>query len=311
MNTRTGITYNVTGQTIPFYAPQWALGAPAGNASFSVFAARKSNDDTAEFSGTATLDTVSTTVDASSGYAQTDRRKINLTSTTGIQTDRFYVLANGDGQRELIKPRRIVTNDYIENEQELAFDYSTTATFKGLLQTAAVDATFVATESKINSPAEPYRVKWTYTIGGVSYIHWTEFDLVRQKAQHSVSFADLVELWPDLGAEEWADQRGSRFAKQIDAAFERVQFEAKMNGIEVWQLRDGQYLDEIIRLCAVMLIAETGLSSGRRDQEQFVAERQKAYKDAFTGAITVLKLAIDRGREGSVTGSPGQLFFRR
>jgi hypothetical protein len=310
VDTRASIVYGVTGQTLDVYPPE---GVPGAAASYSVFRAGQSNDDTAEFSGTATADSVSTTVDASSGYSQTNRRKLFRTATTNIAIGRKYIVTNALGQKEIVTPVKIASGDYIENDIDLAYDYSSGATFVGYRQYFTVDATFVATESKITSdPSNSYRVLWSYSIGGVPHRRWTYFDLVRQAKLHNVTADDLMELWPDMASDEWIEQRGEQFARQIDAAFERVTFDAKMAGVELYKLRDGQYLDELVRQCALMLIAETGLAPGGRDQEVYAIERRKRYEADFNNAITFLKLPVDQGSEGGTTGEPiRQLFFRR
>jgi len=78
----TDIVYAETGQTLPH---RFMLGRPT-SATFSVFEDYANDDATAEFTGTGTVDSVNTTVDATSGNGTTDAHKINLTATTAIVT---------------------------------------------------------------------------------------------------------------------------------------------------------------------------------------------------------------------------------
>ena len=60
------LTYDVTGQVVSFWPPQAeviAAGAPTAAATYSVWGGTQANDETAKFTGSATLDSVATTVD--------------------------------------------------------------------------------------------------------------------------------------------------------------------------------------------------------------------------------------------------------
>lgn len=310
MDTRASVVYGVTGQILELYPPE---GVPSSAATYKVYRADQSNDSAVEFEGTATADSVTTTVDAASGFSQTNRRKVNLTATTSIAIGRRYIIENAESQKETLSPTKIASGDYVENATDLAYDYATGATFKGFRQSFTVDATFIADESNItHADGTSYRVLWSYTVGGIPCRRWTYFDVVRQAKLHNVTADDLMELWPDVKGEEWIEQRGEQFKKQIDAAFERVTFDAKMAGVEVYRLRDGQYLDELVRQCALMVIAETGTAPGGRDPEVYAVERRKRYESDFNNAIAFLKLPIDQGSEGGSTGEPLRtLWFSR
>mgnify|MGYP001607003175 CR=1 FL=1 len=145
------ITYNISGQIVETYPPEMDEGPPS-SATCSVFDGDRSLDDTADFSPTVTVDAASLTVSSSSGYSQTNRRKVNFSSTTGLAIGRLYRLLNADSQWEIARCTRIVTNSYIEVEDDLKYDYGTTATLKGLRMTFTVDATWVATEANILPP---------------------------------------------------------------------------------------------------------------------------------------------------------------
>src|SRR6056300_1287193 len=103
MDHRASLRYNVTGQTVSLYAPQWRNGAPSAAAAYSVWAGSDDNDQAAEFTGTATADAVSTTVDAASGYSQADRRELYLAATTSIEIGDFYLLTDAEGRVERVE----------------------------------------------------------------------------------------------------------------------------------------------------------------------------------------------------------------
>jgi hypothetical protein len=313
MNKRQSLVYGQTGQEVEFYAPEWVRGVPTGTPTYSIWEALDSNDNDAELSGNGTIDSVSTTVDQTSGWSQANRRRLYVAATTSTVRGRPLVLANANGQRELVTPDAIASADYIDLSADLAYDYPiTTSTLKGLRMSFVIDSTWIADESNLSSPTTPYRVLWTYTIDSVTYRSWTYFDVVRQRKMHSLTVDDLVELWPDLRGQDWGEQRGQGFAPQLDAAFERIEFDARMHKVDPNQLRDQQGFDELMRSAAIWMIARTGTVPAGRDVEAFQDQAMKQYHADFAQAIAVLKMSIDQGKEGSITERPfRQPTFRR
>lgn len=313
MNKRQSLVYGQTGQEVEFFPPEWVRGVPTGTPTYAIYEGADSNDGDSELSGNGTIDSVATTVDQVSGYSQTNRRRLYVAATTSLERGRQYVLANANGQRELVTPDAIASADYVDLGAPLAYDYPiTTSTLKGLRVYFTIDATWIATESNINDQRMPYRVLWTYTIDSVTYRSWSYLDVVRQRKGHGLNVDDLVESWPDLRGQDWADQRGQGFAKQIDAAFERVEFDARTHRVDVNQLREGQMFDELMRSAVIWVIARTGTAPAGRDVETFQAEAKKQYADDFMQAIGVLKMPVDQSLDGGITDEPfRQPVFRR
>src|SRR5437667_55897 len=98
------LIYALTGQVIEFYPPQseiFYFGRPSSAATYKCWAGTQSMDDTVKFSGTATLDSVSAALTASSGISQTNRRRINVASTN-VAIGRTYLLESTASQREFV-----------------------------------------------------------------------------------------------------------------------------------------------------------------------------------------------------------------
>lgn len=305
MNKRQSITFGQTGQTLEVYPPEWALGAVTGTPTFKVWEALDSNDDDEELEGNATVDPVSTTIDVASGYSQTIRKRLYVTATTNTSRGVPLIVANALGQREIFTPDAISSGDYIDGEADLAYDYpNTTSTLKGWRVYATVDSTWVADESNLNTPSTPYRVLWTYTINSTTYKTWTYFDLVRQQKKHSLNVSDLIEAWPDIKGQEWIEQRGQGFAKQLDAAFERVEFDSRLHGVDLNQLREGQLFDELMRSATLWMLARAGICPGGRSPEAFLDESRQQYEKDFMQAVGILKVPVDQGTEGAITENP-------
>lgn len=314
--TRQALIYSLTGQVLEFYPPEAEVvkdGAPTAAATYSIWRGTQSNDDTPGVTGTATLDSVSTTVATSTaGYSAANRRSITLTSATGVAVGGRYLLANAKGQREVVVPYDATT---ILVENDLQYDYPiTTSTLKGLRQYFTIDATFIADLVNVNAGIlPPHRVQWVYTTGSTARRSWTYFDVARQQGKHGVTADMLRAHFPDILEHEWRAQRGRQFAAQLDAAWSRFAFDVQAAGYNLHQLRSGPEVDEIVLRAALMIIAETGLHPPGRDLEAYVLQTRDAYNGMFARMIgSTLRAWYDDGNSGAINPAPlTQAFFTR
>lgn len=317
----------LTGQTLEFYPPFHEVlvnGAPTSAATYRVL--RGTNPDTAtvEFSGTATLDSVSTTLVDDTGYSQTDRTLIVLTSYSNLAIGRRYLLTNTDtGQREPVQLAKIDTGDGAYADSPLSFDYPPGSTFIGLRQSFTVDATFIADTNKINiagvypglsdphssTALPPYRIEWSYSTGGITRKTWTSFDVVRKPLKHSVSIQDLKRIVPDVVWREWTQQRGQHYEPQIDEAFELVRYDIRMAGYDPDQVIDTEVINMLVRYRAIVVI---GLGAKQGEISEWLRYQIEDYQKKFQSAIgTGLRAWIDTGADGSVAvDPPRQLWLR-
>jgi hypothetical protein len=309
MDRRTQIVYNQTGQVLELYPPEWVRGVPSGTTTYSVWAGTAGLDTDAEFSGNATSDSVATTVDAASGVSQSNRRRINLTATTNIVKDYLYVVTTTNGESELVKVVGINSANYVDVECDLAYDYANTNTFKGLRQYFTIDATFVATQSKINDLSNPYKIRWKYTIGTTVYYYWTFFDLVRMPVTHSVNIYDVMAIWPDIWQEEPESVYGSKWYQQINMAWDQVAFDLRNYGVETSQIRDAdRNMLTIARFARN--VAEMGITQGGLDPSENLRVRSENYSNMLEQLAGRMKL--DQGTSGALTTAPiRQTIYRR
>src|SRR5688572_22100097 len=107
MNKRQSLVYGQAGQEVEFFPPEWVRGVPTGTPTYTIFEGAESNDGDSELTGNAAVDSVSTTVDQVSGYSLANRRRLYVAATTSLVRGRPYVLANANGQRELVTPDAI------------------------------------------------------------------------------------------------------------------------------------------------------------------------------------------------------------
>lgn len=281
------LIYGQTGQVVENYPPEWIEGIPS-SASVVVLRGSQDGDDTAnaEFTPSVTIDAVSTTFDAASGYSQATKNVASLTATTDIAVGRHYLAENTKSQRELVTVMGIVAADSVILDDNLKYDYASSSTFKGLRMTFTVDATWVADESNLLAPeVPPYRVIWTYTVNSQVRRDYTYLRLVRQIPKHSISIQSIRAQWPDVSFDEWAARRGEGFAYLIDAAWERLRIDLITSGYKPDQFRDSEIIDQLVLLKSMHLLAK---------------------------AILNLQAEIDQGTSGGITVSPLQtLWFRR
>ena len=324
----TELVYGLSSQTVEFYPPDYELvdGVPS-SATASIFRGSQSLDDTAVESPTVTVDAVSTTVDVASGYAQANRKKLNLAATTSISIGRRYLLENVDTQREVVMPTRVVSADYVELENDLVYDYAvTSSTFKGIRLTLTAGS-WVTTESNINHPGSrddypviqtggsrtlPYKVIWTYTVNSIVRRGYSYLWLVRQLSKHNVSHRDLMERWASICQDEDREVRGRKFAYAIDAAWDIYRADLLASGYHASQVRDTEIVDESVRRGALLVLGRAGKAPEGRDVEQFIAESKKDYESLFAKTISTLHVDIDVSTEGAASADPVQQpFFGR
>lgn len=304
MDQRQAIVFDLTGQTVEIYPPEVLEGVPGAAATYRVWDGAASMDDDTVMSGTATMDTTDLDLDAASGVGQADRRKINLASTTGLAVGRYYLLDEGNGQREVVRLVRIVTDDYALAEHDLMHAYTTAANLKGYRQVFTVDATWVADDANLNDPGYPYRIEWAYTINSIARRQWTYADLVRKAKGHRLTEADLLRRHPDLKYQEPRSERGGGWSDYIHAGWEMVQHDLELAGVDPNEVADGKNLDELVRLATLLVIAEDGITPPGRDGETVVRERFTRYRRDLERSITGRKLKMSQDKSGGLTADP-------
>ena len=252
----TDIVYNVTGQTV---AHRFMKGRPT-SATFSVFSDFAGDDDTAEFTGTATVDSVSTTVDVACGASSADPQQVKLTATTNIELGRKYLLSE-DSLTEWVEPIEVVSADSIRVRYPLRNDYTTAATFVGTTLTAAIDSTWVADDANLSDQmdANPsYRVKWSIVYSSATYVEYSFFDLVRATVTYQVDLNDLNDRAPGLVDSCPTEYRIEQGRPLLDAAWKSAKARLSAMKIDTDALRDDEITDELVILRALSILAEGG-----------------------------------------------------
>ena len=299
------LIYNQTGQTVYVYPDEWALGVPT-SATCAVYKGDKDMDEDPEFSPTVTIDSVSTTIAAAAGPAQSNPRRLVLASCAGIDPGISYLAETDAEQRELVTPTKAHTaSAYIDLENELRYDYPASGcTLKGVRMSFTVNADWIANSNNILLPDWPsYKAVWTYTLGGLSRRAYTYLRIVRQVAKTGVTVRDLQKYMPDILLEEPRSQRGQGYNPLIEGAWEDCRRDLLALGREPSVFRDTEILAGLhIRRCLLNLGLYRGVAPGNWDPVAWTNQMRQdyeAYKSEHFGAKTTPK--VDETTSGAAS----------
>lgn len=305
------VPYGVTGSTVELRVLQ---GRPTA-ATFAVFADYAGDDDTAEFSGTATITDPSTTVDAASGVGQSDPRKLNLAATTGIALSRKYLLSES-GRSEWVEPIEIVSADYIICRHPLQHAYSSSATLVSTTITAAIDNTWAAAEENLSDHLDPnpdYRVRWAVTVGGVVVPMYSYFDLVRAEVTTGIDAGDLNDRVPGLIDTLPIEYKADNGASMIASAYRAVKAKLAAHAIDVDAFRNDEVLDELTILKSLRVLAGGGWKPlGYDSVGQYVVDTERDFETLFQQLVSVtLKPRLATGTSGGADRVVAQPFWSK
>lgn len=284
--TTTDVVFGVTGQTFEIRALE---GRPTA-ATFRVFNDYDSEDlTTCEFSGTATVDTTSTTVASASGPSQADPQRLNLTSSSGFTVDRKYLVSE-NGRTEWVRPIEVGTG-FIRAAYPLKYDYTTAATVASTTAVATVDSTWVADISNISDPLDPnpsYRVRWAMTIGGSTVIAYSFLDLVRTRIGHGVDVDDLNGRAPGLVDQLPLEYKTDNARSLIDSAFRAFKAKLAAYAIDIDSLRNDELVDELVTLKALAILGAGGWKPlGYDSVTQYALDTSKDFETLFQQLVSV------------------------
>ncbi len=273
MRSTTNITFGVTGQTLEFRSLK---GRPTSG-TVSVFFDFAGDDGTPLWTATATVDSVTTTLTATSGAGQSDPRLVNV-SPTGIVTSRKYLISESS-KSEWVSPVTISAASVI-GRHLLNNSYTTAATFVSTTMTVTVDATFVANLLYLRDQKDPnpgYRVRWVYVVSGVTYVENTFFDLVREEIGPQVDIDDLDARAPGIADSLATDDATEQGRPLIAAAWQAVRADLASLGIDTDALRNDEITDELTILRSLSMWAMTGAHPPQIDAGSYITLTTTAY----------------------------------
>ena len=303
MRSVTDIVFDVTGQNVYFDVPE---GRPSSVTSVDVFRWDVSDDDIAETAaGAGSVETnPNTTIDAASGYGQSDPRVLNVDATTGFVADRSYLVTSATGQREWFDVAAIASAVSVTARHPLHNAYASADTVQSTRIQATVDATWVADEENITTdvvgPNPMYRVRWVYVVAGVTYVADSYFNLVRYAARHGVTAQDVDSLSPGWLDMLPTDHRIDQGRRLIDNAYREVKIDMHQVDIAASGLAESEVVDELVRYRAL----ERGewarylANGGDQTRAESAAKRYQTRLDSLIRIVTRVPV---RDKDGGAT----------
>jgi hypothetical protein len=303
------VSFDVTGQSIYFDAPE---GRPSSVTSASVYLWDVPDDDIAETAiGTPTVETSpATTVDAASGYGQSDPRLVNVAATTGFAVDRSYLVTGADGFKEWFDCAEIDSGNSVTARHPLHNTYATADTVQSTRITAAIDSTWVADLTNITSedvgPNPMYRVRWVYVVAGVTYVADTYFNLVRYPARHGVLPADVEATQPGWLDRLPSDHRNDQGRRLINEAHRSVTLDLHQVDLAMSSIAESSIVDELVRLKTVALGESARFydGSGSAEMVQFAKAEYAQRLDALLRIASRVPVRAESGAATPVFSVP-------
>lgn len=282
------ILYGVASQAVEHY-PQ----DRASSATYVISDLRYSEDssDHVIASGSATLDSVSTTTDDACGYSSADPRRVPVTSTTGFVVGRRYQIADATtGLVEYFTVAAVVSGASVLSSEPLLGDYTSGATVLGLQLSAAFPDAAAANESRLDD-AYPLRVVWTYTLrDGRTTKQAEQIRIVRVRhndADVAGVMASVRQAWPEL-TKAIPPGAGEQLRSYVSYAMQRVDSRMALHGIERSQFMGGPAYAQCVMLRTVLHLADQGFVPGTREPEAFREERRVEYSTEIESLVNGL-----------------------
>lgn len=303
MDKRLSLVYNLVSpaQVFELYPTE---GVPDAAATYSVWAGFRGDDEDPEFTGTATADSFSRNIALASGYSEANRRQVITEFTTGLVVGRLYFLQNALGQTEVMKAAAIATGASVDAEYDLAYDYDANGTIKGFRQTFTPPDSFVQDESKINTEAYPYRIRWEYTVGGIARRVLQYFDLVRHTPRDGVGDEDLKDFWPDI-AYLMEPTRRDRVLREARAELDK---DLRLRGVDPAEIAQQPIQDQLLKAAFGFVAVRSGAAIPQGyDAATALRTHTRGYLDSLELAVSGGKLMRTNNRgDDDVNPTPGQ-----
>jgi hypothetical protein len=285
MRTVQDIAFGVTGQSIYFDAPE---GRPSAVTSVEVFPwdASDGDDSESEAIGSGSVETnPNTTIDAASGFGQTDAGILNVAATTGFEEGRRYLVTSADAYREWFDVLAIDSANTVTAKHPLHNAYAASDTVQTTRIQATVDATWIADDTNLREPcANPmYRVRWVYVVSGVTYVADSYFNVVRYPAAHGVRPQDVEAMHPGWLDRLPTDHRTDQGRRLISEAHRTVKIDMHAAGVDDSSVAETEVVDDLVRWKTLELGELANVMSGNSDGRayEFLKSQYQQRLDTF------------------------------
>lgn len=307
------IIFGITGQTLYFDCPE---GRPSSVTSVEVWPWDVDDDQLEEAAiGAGSVETnPSTTIDAASGYGQTDARILNVTATTGFTVGRSYLVTSADGAKEWFEVGEVDSGNYVIARHPLHNAYAASDTVQSTRIQATIDSTWVADETNLlgdqTGPNPGYRVRWVYVVGGTTYVADTYFSLVRYGERHGVLPSDIEAMIPGWLDRLPTDHRNDQGRRLIDDAYRGVSIDLHQIDLAASSIASSVVIDELVRYKAVELCEVARAYEGASDSGR-VQLATVRYKERLDSLLRIVSRVPVRTEGGAATPTIAVGFSRR
>jgi hypothetical protein len=274
------------------------------SATFGIFDARYGEDNADHVlvaAGTvATLDTASTTTTGLAGRRATDRRVINVASSTGFTAGRRYLIEGADGRAELVRIVAVASGTALLAAAEILGDYATGSTLRGVEVAATFPA--LAADDEDNLDGMPWIVAWSFP--DLPPLR-EPIHLERGEELQLATLDDLVLLDPML-----AHVGGDRVEPSLALAQAHRDFRTDLalagaNEADILAGPIGR--DAVTYLAAHHALKSSNDESARRRAEDYKARYQELRTALQVGRDKPEVVALDREQQSRTT-NPAALF---
>lgn len=303
MRTVLDIQFGITGQKIYMDAPE---GRPSSVTSVEVFRWDVSDDSDSELAvGSGSVETgPSTTISATSGYGETDARKLNVAATTNMVVDRTYLVTGADGFKEWFDVAEIESATSVTARHPLHNTYAIADTVQSTRIQATVDSTWVADETNLtgdDSGANPsYRVRWVYVVSGVTYVADSYFNLVRYAGTHGVKPQDIEVMSPGWLDSLPTDHYATQGRKLIDNAYREVKIDMHQVDVAASTVAESEIVDELVRYKTLELGEWARYLDGNSDDTR-AKRASDRYQTRLDSLIRIVSRVPVRDSTGAAT----------
>jgi hypothetical protein len=307
------VIFNLAGQSFFYDVPE---GRPAASPvpTVQVFLATNDDDGVAETAttGACSIDSVDTTLSSAAAAGDT---QVTVASAPVTTRGRRYLITDASGDRELVEIRA-VSGTTVGLRRPLSNSYASGAAFQGTRITIGVNATWVADRSKItdalgsnwrtdveDDPAQfaghpGYRLRWSYTAGGVAMIGVNFADLVRYAAKNLITPLDVDARfagWIDRLPPDYQRDQG---AALVDEAFHAVREDLLGDAQTARKIRSTDVVGTLTIYKAALLAAQHNVLAGRTEAAA-VGVAQDLYTQRYNQLARTPKFPVDSAGSGA------------
>lgn len=249
----------------------------------------------------ATVDAVSTTLTAKAGRTAESRRRLALTSTTGMAEGRSYLLQAPTGEAEVVKIAAVVSATVALADAEIRGDFPATSTVRGIEIAATFPSGTAGDADKLDGM--PWLLVWQFA--GLPPIR-ESIHLERGEEAQLATLADLLKLDPMLSI-QGADRIDPAIA--LDRAHRDFRTDLLLAGANESDLLAGPIGRDAVIYRAAQLCLHHSESDADRAKAEGYGERYQELRAALqVGAKKPQVTTLDHEDASAEDFNPAALF---